>query len=136
MCTFKEAVDRGDTFGALLTDLSKGFDCINHLVLIAKINSYVVSPLSTKIIFSYLSNRTHRTKIKNSFSKRSNIVHGVPQGPILGPLLFNIDLIDLFYEFEESDIAGYVDDTAPYCYGTDTQSVMAELQITANKLFH
>ena len=77
---FKEAIDRGDKFGALLTDLSNAFDRINHPLLIAKIDSYGVSPMSTKIIFSYLSNRTQRTKIKNSFSKRSNIVHGVPQG--------------------------------------------------------
>ena len=134
---FKEAIDRGDKFGALLTDLSKAFDCINHPLPIATIDTYGVLPMSTKIILSYLSNRTQRTKIKNSFSKRSIILHGVPQGSILGPLLFNIDLIiDLFYEFEESDIASYADDTTPYCCGTDTQSVIAELQITANKLFY
>ena len=119
---FKEAIDRGDKFGALLTDLSKAFDCINHPLPIATIDTYGVLPMSTKIILSYLSNRTQRTKIKNSFSKRSIILHGVPQGSILGPLLFNIDLIiDLFYEFEESDIASYADDTTPYCCGTDTQ---------------
>ena len=56
--------------------------------------------MSIEIIFSYLSNRTQRTKIKNNFSKRSNIPHGVPQESILGPLLFNIDLIDIFYECE------------------------------------
>ena len=51
-------------------------------------------------------------------------------------MLFNIDLIDLFYECEKSDIASYANDTTPYTCGTDTQSVIAELQITANKLFH
>ena len=56
------------------------------------------------MIFSYLNNRTHRTKINECFSERSRIEHGVPQGSILGPLLFNIDLIDLFYECEESNM--------------------------------
>ena len=74
----KEAINRRDKFGAFLTDLSKAFECINHPLLIAKIDSYGVPPMLTKIIFSYLNNRTQRTKIKNSFSKRSNILHGVP----------------------------------------------------------
>ena len=48
------------------------------------------------------------------FGERSRIEHGVPQGSILGPLLFNIDLVGLFYEREESNIASYADDTTPY----------------------
>ena len=93
---FKEAIDRRDKFGALLTNLYKALNCINHPLLIAKINSYGVSPMSTKVIFSYLSNYTERTKIKNRFSKKSNTLHGVPQGSILALLPFNIDFIDLF----------------------------------------
>ena len=73
-----------------------------------------MSPLSINMIFSYLNNRTHRTKINECFSERSGIEHGVPQDLILGPLLFNINLIDLFYECEESSIASYADDTTPY----------------------
>ena len=87
---FKEAIDRGYEFGALITDLSKTLDCINHPLLIAKLYNYGVSPLSIKMIFSYLNNRTHRTKINECFSERSRIELGVPQGSILGPLLFNI----------------------------------------------
>ena len=56
---FKEAIDRGNEFGALLTDLSKAFDSMNHPLLIAKLYSYGVSPLSVNMIFSYFSNRTH-----------------------------------------------------------------------------
>ena len=133
---FKEAIYRGDKFGSLLTDLSKVSDCINHLLLNVKIDSYGVSPWSTKIIFSYLSNQIQDTKFKNSFSKKFNMLHGVPQGSVIGPLLFNIDLIDLFYECEESDIASYADDETPYSCGTDIQLFIGELQITANKLFH
>ena len=56
---FKEAVDRGYESGALLNDLCKAFDCINHPLLITKLYNHGVSPLSTNIILSYLNNRTH-----------------------------------------------------------------------------
>ena len=89
---FKETIDRANEFGALLTDLSKAYDCINHPLLIAKLYNYEVSPLSSiNMIFSYLINQTHRPKVTECFSERSRIEHGVPQASILGPLLFDID---------------------------------------------
>ena len=115
----KEAIDIGNEFGALLTD-PKAFDCINHPLLIAKLYDHGVSLLCINMIFFCLSDRTHWTKINECFSERSRIEHDVPQGLILGPVLFNIDLTDLFYECEESNIASYADGTTPY----------------SNKLFH
>ena len=127
---FKEAIDRGND--ALLSDISKAFDCIKHRLLIAKLYNYGVSPLSIDMIFSYLSSRTHQTKINECFSERSRIEQGVPQGSILGPLFFNIDLIDLFYECEESNIASYADDTTPYSCARDTETVISELKSLTN----
>ena len=95
---FKDDIDRGNEFGALLTDLSKAFDCIKHPLLIAKLYNYGVSLLTVNMIFSYLSNRTRQTKIDECFSEKFITEHSGSQGPNLGPLLFNIDLIDLFYE--------------------------------------
>ena len=129
---FKEAIDRGYEFDALLTDFSKAFDFINHPFLMAKLYNYAVSPLSINTIFSYLNNRTYRTKINECFSERSRIEHGVLQGSILGPLLFNIDLIDLFYECEESNIATYADDITPCFCARDTQTVISKLKSLAN----
>ena len=85
-----------------------------------------MSPLSINMIFSYLNNRKHRTKINESFSERSRIEHGVPQGSILGPLLFNIDLTDLFYKCEERNIASYADDATSYSCARNTQTVISE----------
>ena len=100
---------------ALLTDLSKAFDCINHELLIAKLEAYGFDNDSLGYIYSYLTHRKQRTKVNNSFSLFSNINCGVPQGSILGPLLFNIYINDIFYFVDEKDIANYADDNS-LCY--------------------
>ena len=83
-----------------------------------------------------MKHRIQRTKTNDSFSARSNIEYGVPQGSILeGPLLFNINMIDLFNECEENDIANYADDTTPYSCGTDIPTVISELQGISAKVF-
>ena len=67
---FKESVGKGNEFGALLSDLSKAFDCIDHKLLIAKLFWNGVSPSSLNLIFSDLSDRTQRVKIKTSYSDK------------------------------------------------------------------
>ena len=133
---FKEAIDKGHEFGALLTDLSKAFDCIDHKLLIAKLYSYGISLSSINLLSSYLSNRTQRIKINDCFSLRNEIEYGVPQGSILGPLLFNIDLIDLFFICENDDIASYADDATSYTCERDTPTVISDLQSNSEKLFN
>ena len=127
-----EAIERGNEFVALPTDLSKAFDYLNHPLLIAKLYNYGVSSLFINMIFSYLSNRIHQTKISECFNEKSRIEHGVLQCSILGILLFNIDLTDFFYECEASNIASYADDTTPYSCARDTQTVIPELKSLAN----
>ena len=105
-------------FGALLTDLSNAFDCLDHELLIAKLNAYGFSLTALKLVHNYLSNRKQRTKINSTYSSLLEIIIGVPQGSILGPLLFNIFLIDLFFIIEDADIASYADGNTP-CVITD-----------------
>ena len=93
---WKRSIDNGKSFGVLLTDLSKAFDCLDHELLIAKLNAYGFHLSALKLIHDYLSNGKQRTKINSTYSKWHEILFGVPQGSILGPLLFNIYLIDLF----------------------------------------
>ena len=77
---WKRSIDNGKMFGALLTDLSKAFDCIDHELLIAKLNPYGFSLTALKLMHSYLSNRKQRTKINSSYSSWLEIIFGVPQG--------------------------------------------------------
>ena len=111
---FKEAIDKGHEFGALLKNLPKAFDCIDRKLLTARLYSYGISLSSINLVSSYLNNGTQRIKINDCFSLRHEIELGVPQSSIVGPLLFNIEITDFFFVFENDDIASYTDDTTPY----------------------
>ena len=126
----KSARDNKKFCAAILTDLSKAFGCICHDLLIAKLNAYGVDRNALKLIYDYLSDRSQKTKVGSSFSAYLDIIYGVPQGSILGPLLFNIDLCDLFFEDYSSDFA---DDTTPYGCGPTLNEVLNNLEITTGK---
>ena len=125
----KKGVDNGGAFSALLTDLSKAFDCVSHELLIVKLNAYGFDKRSLTLSFNYLSIRKHRLKINDSFSSWSEILFGVPQGSILGPLLFNIFICDMFYFMEDYEIANYADDSTPFSTKPDHKSVVQKLEV-------
>ena len=77
------------------------------------LNAYGVDRNALKLVYDYLSDRSQKTKVGSSFSDYLDNIYGVPQGSILGPLLFNIDLCDLFFEDYSPDFANYADDTTP-----------------------
>ena len=122
-------------FGSLLTDLSKTFDCPDHELVIAKLNAHGFSLPALKLVHDYLSNRKQRTKVNRTYSSWLEIVFGVPQGSILGPLLFKIFLADLFFILNYVDIASYADDNTLYVIADDINGVIASLEKPSKALF-
>ena len=82
--------DSGNVFGALLTDLSKAFECLPNDLIKFKLDSYGFNLRALNLIHNHLTKRKQRTKINQSYSSWEDIIFGVPQDSILDPILFNI----------------------------------------------
>ena len=125
---WKLAVEKGKYFGALLTDLSKAFDCISQEFVLAKLHVYGFSLRALRLIHSYLTNRKQRTRLNGNYSSWEEILFGVPRVP-------QVFLCDLFLIMQETSFASYADDNTPYVTAENLDEVIKSLEKDSIKLF-
>ena len=133
---WKNALDKQQHIGALFMDLSKAFDCLPHGLTIANLHAYGLELPACKLLFSYLRGRKQRVKISNSRSSWAVLTKGVPQGSILGPLLFNIFMNDLFLFIEKCRLYNYADDNILDSSSENLADVLYNLRHEAEMLLN
>ena len=114
--------------GALLIDLSKAFDSIPHDLLVAKLGAYGFSEDSIAYLYSYLKGRKQAVRIKNVYSTYQTILAGVPQGSILGPILFNIFISDLTLFIQKAEIHNFADDNTLSAHACNIPNLLKLLE--------
>ena len=121
----RNEMNDGKLTGAVFVDLSKAFDTISHAVLLSKLPQYGVTSNELEWFSDYLFNRNQVVCFENTFSDQQPVYSGVPQGSVLGPLLFLIHL-------KHSQVIKFADDTVIYVSGKDATLIQSKLSDDMN----
>ena len=125
------AIDRGDINGVILLDFRKAFDLINHECLLKKLNIYQCDDNANMWFRSYRTGRTQQTSFRGHLSETAAITAGVPQGSILGPLLFIVYMNDLPLHIH-NDIDMFANDSTLHTSGANIEEIQLSLQTDLN----
>ena len=126
--TWKTKLNMGHKVGLIYMDLSKAFDSLNLEFLIAKLKYHGLDQIAVDFFRSYLSNCYHSCKINNALRDWRKIIAGVPQGSILGLILFNKFLNDVFFFLKDANLGNYGDDSTLDAYNKNLEIVICNLR--------
>ena len=128
------AMDRGELTGTIFIDLSKAFDTASHSVLLSKLSAYSLCDREKELFSDYLFNGWQYIQYKSSISTNKPVYTGVPQGSILGPLLFILHFNDAQQQLIRCKIIKCADDTTIYFHDKDIRSIEKVLNIEFSNL--
>ena len=123
----KSLMDRGGVVGAVFLDLRKAFDTVNHNILQSKFHQFNFSQFTSNWFKSYLTTQSQCVKIQNTKSTFKDLITGVPQGSILGPILFSLYINDLPTVCQGCEVIMYADDTVIFVKGKDHSDAASQL---------
>ena len=132
----RDALDNNSFACAVFVDLQKAFDTVSHKILLEKLQHYGVRGVANNWLKSYLCQRQQSVKIDNSDSTNLKILYGVPQGSVLGPLLFLIYINDLHNAIKFSDTHHFADDTNLLYTNKSLKKVNKHINHDLNHLCH
>ena len=127
-------LDQNTKIIGIYFDLQKAFDTVDHDILLHKLHHYGIRGMMLDWIKNYLHNRKQFTVVNNVVSKLSNIVCGVPQGSVLGPLLFLIYINDISAAVPEEKLKLFADDTKPLYFRCGLDRFRKKVNICLKKM--
>ena len=125
---WKQALDNNEYVAAILMDLSKAFDCLPQDILLSNLSVNGLSENAVSLMKSYLSDRKQQSRISSVVSSWAKINTGVPQGSLLGPLLFNVFINDIFYLIKTCTLYKSADDNTLFFHSPDYNELIRLLQ--------
>jgi hypothetical protein len=131
----RQRLDEKFHVATVFLDLQKAFDTVNHTALLSKIYAMGIRGSSHRFITSYLADRTQSVRVGGETSGEGLVSHGVPQGSVLGPLLYLLSVNDIFYKCPDAQVIGYADDTSLTVWADNAPQLQQKVEQAINALY-